>query len=86
MGRVSLGDAALEAVGLRVVRLGHAEHAAQVDEVRLRAGTFVQLMGGAAGAPFAYECLRLHHTAVSQAWINRDPPARLTLPANARAT
>ena len=75
-GAAGLRDTALEAVALGVVGLGYAEHAAQVDEVRLRAGALVQFMGRPAGAPFADECLRLHHTAVSQEWINRDPPAR----------
>ena len=44
-----------------VVGLGHAEYAAQIDEMGLRTGAFVQLMGRAARAPFADECLRLHH-------------------------
>ncbi len=37
-----LAHAALEAVALGVGRLGHAEHAAQVDEMGLRAGAFAQ--------------------------------------------
>lgn len=54
-----LGDAALEAVALGVVGLGHAEQAAQVDEVRLRAGTLRQFGGRAAGAPLADEVVSL---------------------------
>jgi hypothetical protein len=37
-GAAGLGDAALEAVALGLARLGHTQRAAQVDEVRLRAG------------------------------------------------
>jgi hypothetical protein len=59
-GTAGLGNPALEAVGVGVGRLGHAQHAAQVDEVGLRPGTFVQRMRGASHGPFADEGLRGH--------------------------
>ena len=55
-----LGHTALEAVGVGVGRLGHAQHAAQVDEVGLRAGAFIQFVGSSTRLPLADEILSLH--------------------------
>jgi hypothetical protein len=50
-----LDQPALEAIVLRIRRLRHAEQAAEVDEMRLRAGPLIELVRGAAGAPLADE-------------------------------
>jgi hypothetical protein len=42
-GAARLGNAALEAVAIGVIRLGHAEHTAQINEMALRAGAFGEI-------------------------------------------
>ena len=76
-GAAGLGDAALEAVGPGVGRFGHTGHAAEVDEVGLRAGAFIQRVGRTARAPLADEVLCLHEGVLFQCEASAaGPPSR----------
>ncbi len=60
----------LEDVVAVAARRGHAQQLAQVHEVGLRALAFVEVISGAAGAPFGDELLRGH------AWSGCQWPCR----------